>query len=132
MPDNPADHPAGSRRGRLAPGSSAPDSGEQTYPLAELGPVRVEQILSGRLAGPTDYRQDHDEWVVLLEGGAVLEVAGRRLEMGAGDWVLLPSGAPHTLVSATPGSSWLAVHVGGLGVLGGPGVPDPAPRRPGA
>ena len=54
-----------------------------------LGGVAVEQILSGTLGSPQDYDQAHDEWVVVLEGGAVLEVEGERLDLAAGDWVLL-------------------------------------------
>ena len=110
--------PPHAARGRLARGSSAPASGEETSTLAALGPVRVEQILSGRLAGPADYVQDHDEWVVLLDGAAVLDVDGQRCELEPGDWVLLPSGVPHTLVSTRPGSSWLAVHMGGTSDTG--------------
>ena len=44
--------------------------------LASTSSFTVEQILSGRLDAPQDYVQDHDEWVVVLDGGAVLEVAG--------------------------------------------------------
>ncbi len=54
----------------------APAVGEDTVVLARASGFTVEQILSGRLDGPQDYVQDHDEWVVVLDGGAVLEVAG--------------------------------------------------------
>ena len=73
--------------------------------------VVVEEILSGRLARPVDYVQEQDEWVVVLEGGAVLEVGDEHLELGAGDWVLLPAAVPHRLVETAPGTRWLAVHV---------------------
>lgn len=81
--------------------------------------VVVEQILSGRLAGPADYLQDHDEWVAVLEGSADLEVRDELLALAAGDWVLLPRGTPHRLLSTEPGTRWLAVHVGrsGAGVI---------------
>ena len=74
----------------------------------------VEQILSGLHVEPEDYLQDHDEWVTLLAGAAVLEVGGEPVELTAGDWVLLPGGVPHRLVSVEPGSNWLAVHVHAL------------------
>jgi mannose-6-phosphate isomerase-like protein (cupin superfamily) len=98
-------------RGRLSFAADGPARGERATELARMGNVVVEQILSGQLDGPVDYRQDQDEWVVVLEGGAVLEVGGERLDLGPGDWVVLPAGVPHRLVETTPGTSWLAVHV---------------------
>lgn len=73
--------------------------------------VVVEEILSGRLDGPADYIQEQDEWVVVLDGGGVLEVGDDQLHLGPGDWVLLPANVPHRLVETTPGTRWLAVHV---------------------
>lgn len=100
------------RRGRLRGGADAPDDGEQVYSLLERPGVVVEQILSGTLAAPVDYRQEHDEWVVLLEGAARLVVAGAEVELNAGEWLFLPAGVEHTLVATEPGSSWLALHLG--------------------
>ena len=71
----------------------------------------VEQILSGPGVAAEDYLQDQDEWITLLAGAAVLEVGGERVELGRGDWVLLPAGVPHRLVEVETGSNWLAVHV---------------------
>ena len=71
----------------------------------------VQQILSGRNDEPTDYVQDDDEWVVVLDGAAVLEVGGERLELGPGEWVFLPAGVPHSVVRTERGTNWLAVHV---------------------
>jgi mannose-6-phosphate isomerase-like protein (cupin superfamily) len=96
-------------RGRLAPASAAPDDGEHVRPLAQLGQVVIDQILSGRLEAPVDYLQDVDEWVTVVHGAAVLEVDGQRMELSAGDWVLLPTGTPHRLVETQPGTSWLTV-----------------------
>lgn len=98
------------RRGRLHDPTEAPGEGETAVVLAEFGNVVVEQILTGRLPGPASFDQAHDEWVVVLAGGATLEVADEALTMGPGDWVLLPAHTPHRLVRADPGTSWLAVH----------------------
>jgi cupin 2 domain-containing protein len=97
------------RRGRLRPGSSAPRDAEETLALATVGGATVEQILSGRLAAAVDYRADVDEWVLVLEGRAVLEIAGVTVELGAGDWVLIPAHTPHRLLDTGPGTSWLTV-----------------------
>jgi cupin 2 domain-containing protein len=75
-------------------------------------PLIVEQILSGHNESRTDFLQDTDEWVVVLEGAAVVEVDGERLDLAPGDWVLLPAGVPHSVVRTEIGTNWLAVHVG--------------------
>ena len=98
------------RRGRLEPGEAAPKLGERFVPLAELGGVRVEQILSGTLAEQPSFEQGHDEWVLLVEGAARLRVDGEELELRPGDWLLLPAGCPHTVLETEPGTSWLALH----------------------
>ena len=96
-------------RGRLEDASAAPSDGERFVTLAELPSLTVEQILSGRLHEPVSFLQDHDEWVVLLEGGAKLVVDEVPVELGPGDWLLLPAGCPHTLLETQPGTSWLAL-----------------------
>ena len=100
-------------QGRLAPPGDAPAVNERTIELAEASGFRVEQILSGQLDVPQDYEQDHDEWVVLLAGRAVLEVDGDAHHLDPGDWWLLPAGTPHRLVHTEPRTSWLAVRSNG-------------------
>jgi cupin 2 domain-containing protein len=99
------------RSGRLSDPLTAPRRGETTATVATTGEVRIEETLSGELAVPISYRQDHDEWVVVLAGGAELEVEGETVVLSRGEWVLLPRGVPHRLVSTVPGTHWLAVHV---------------------
>lgn len=96
--------------GRLLEAGDAPAAGERFEPLAAGRGFTVEQILSGRLAAPQDYEQDHDEWVVVLAGAAVLEVDGVAHDLAAGDWWLLPAGTRHRLVHTEPGTNWLAVR----------------------
>jgi uncharacterized cupin superfamily protein len=96
-------------RGRLRGVDTAPATGEESWRVATLAGVTVEQILSGRLAAPVDYLADDDEWVVLLAGRAVLEVTGATLELRAGDWVMLPARTPHRLLETDPGTNWLTV-----------------------
>ena len=98
-------------RGHLLDPSAAPAAGERVEELLRIGDLSVEQILSGRLEEPADYRQDEDEWVVVLAGSAALVVEGEQVAMGPGDWVLLEAGTPHRLERTEPGTSWLAVHL---------------------
>jgi len=62
--------------GRLRPAADAPSTGDWSEEIAQLGGEVVEHILSGALRSPVDHDQDHDEWVVLLNGEAPLEVGG--------------------------------------------------------
>jgi cupin 2 domain-containing protein len=96
--------------GQLANAAAAPAVGERTVPLAAADGFRVEQILSGRLDAAQDYEQDHDEWVVVLGGGAVLEIEGTAHMLEPGDWWLLPAGTRHRLARTDPGTSWLAIR----------------------
>jgi len=101
------------QRGRLRPPSDAPADGERFDPLVVVdGRAVVEQILSGRVEGPTEYLQDTDEWVALLHGAAELDVGGEAVELAPGDWVLLPASVPHRVVRVEAGTSWLAFHIG--------------------
>ena len=101
------------RRGRLRPPSEAPDNGETTDHLVTTddGRPRVEQILSGRVDTPVDYLEPRAEWVTVLAGGATVEVAGERIDLAPGDWVVLPADVPHRLTGVAEGTSWLALHL---------------------
>jgi cupin 2 domain-containing protein len=99
--------------GRLLDSAYSPSAGERFETLATMGSTTVQQILSSDTPDPTVYEQDHDEWVVVLTGSAVLEVEDRDHALGAGDWILLPAGVPHRVVRAAAGTSWLAIHVAG-------------------
>jgi cupin 2 domain-containing protein len=96
--------------GRLRPSADAPPTGERSVEIAQLGGVVVEHILSGALRAPVDYDQDHDEWVVLLNGEATLDVGGETLDLNVGDWVLLRAHVRHRLLETVRGTTWLAIH----------------------
>lgn len=101
------------RSGRLDDGGGAPAKGERFDILADLaggGPVVVELITSSDAPDTTPYVEDHDEWVVVLEGEAALEVEVTEHRLGPGDWVLLPAGTPHRVLRTAAGTRWLAVH----------------------
>jgi cupin 2 domain-containing protein len=99
------------RRERLRDPADAPATGETFHELLSARGVLIEEILSGASAEPTPYLQDHDEWVVVLAGGALLDVDGERCELEAGEWLLLPRDVAHTVIRTQPGTHWLAVHL---------------------
>jgi cupin 2 domain-containing protein len=99
------------RRGSLDPPSEAPPTGERFRELAAAAGARIEHITSSASPEPITYRQDHDEWVVVLAGGAELDVGGEPVELAPGDWVVLPAHVPHRVTRTVAGTSWLAVHL---------------------
>lgn len=77
--------------------------------------ILIERIVSSGQRSPEDfwYNQVRDEWVVLLQGQAMISWKdGRTKTLSAGDWVFIPSGEAHRVdfTSAHPPCIWLAVH----------------------
>lgn len=99
------------RRGELAPATDAPDTGERIDPLVDTDGAIIEHILSGQLTHPVEYVQDRDEWVLVLEGSAMLDIEGEPTTVSAGEWLLLPATTRHRLLRTDPGTRWLAVHL---------------------
>jgi len=82
--------------------------------LFEKAGVKVECIDSHGQASPEGfwYDQSQDEWVLLLKGSAILEIADQpQLTLKAGDHVLIPGHVRHRVASTSADALWLAVHV---------------------
>jgi len=71
----------------------------------------IERIVSSDLPEPTLYDQAQDEWVLLLQGQATLELAGETLSLAPGDHIFIPAHTPHRVLrpSRAPPGLWLAV-----------------------
>ena len=96
----------------LPPGTAEEESFE---PLLPDRGVLVERIIStGQFTSAGKWlEQDRDEWVVLLQGRASLSFAdGQRLDLSAGDHLLIAAGVRHRVeaTSRQPACIWLAVH----------------------
>jgi len=98
------------RRGSLS-ASVPPVLGEELHELVRVQNVIIEEIVSSALPDPIDYRQPHDEWVVVLEGAARLDIDGTQVALGAGEWVLISALTSHRVLETRAGTRWLAVHV---------------------
>jgi cupin 2 domain-containing protein len=101
--------------GNLFAGLCAPAAAEQVETLASGTATRVERIVSHGHASPPGfwYDQDGPEFVVLLQGEAVLGFAdGTHCRLAAGDHLTIPAGARHRVehTSSDPPAIWLAVH----------------------
>jgi len=87
--------------------------GETFEPLCAGGTFRLERIVSRGASSPPGlwYDQERPEWVALVAGHATLELeADRRLELAAGDSLLLPAGCRHRVAATSPDTIWLALH----------------------
>lgn len=97
--------------GNLYRDAALPAQGERFDTLLSHRGLVVERILSTARIASQEYVQEQDEWVVLLQGEAVLEVAGQLLPLKAGDYLFLPARTPHTVREVSEGAMWLALHL---------------------
>ncbi len=89
---------------------------ESFLTLFETAGVKIERIVSRSCASPRDfwYDQEHAEWVLVLQGEAVLEFeGGKRAIMKTGDYLLIPKNTRHRVERTSEETVWLAIHVQG-------------------
>jgi cupin 2 domain-containing protein len=99
--------------GNLYEDALPPATGERFDTLLSHRELVIERIVSTAKIVSQEYVQEQDEWVVLLQGQAVLDVAGHETPLRAGDYLFLPSRTPHTVLQVSDGAMWLAVHLHG-------------------
>jgi cupin 2 domain-containing protein len=83
--------------------------------IASSQDVMIERIISTGQTTPAGqwYDQEHDEWVILLQGEA--EIAyddDTRVKLKVGDYLMIPKHQKHRVeyTSSQPPCIWLAVH----------------------
>lgn len=90
-------------------------SGETFTTLLETKTLKLEQIVSRTDQSHEKgwYDQDQDEWVMLLQGSARLELGKRIVDLEAGDSLLIKSGVRHRLLSVDRECEtvWLALFI---------------------
>lgn len=92
----------------------AGDVNEMAAILTEVAGGRVEVIVSSGHASPEGfvYDQHEDEWVMVLQGNAIMEVEDELYELSVGDNLFLPKRTKHRIIftSSNPACLWLAVY----------------------
>jgi cupin 2 domain-containing protein len=88
-------------------------AGERVETLLHCRNLVIERIVSVPGVTSPPYDQDQDEWVLLLQGSARLELEGRTLQLRAGDALFIPAHARHRVIdtASQPPCIWLAVHL---------------------
>lgn len=99
------------RTGNLFVDALPPLEGERTETLLTQRNLVIERTVSSADVTPHEYVQSQDEWVVLLRGNAILNVAGEIVELNAGDYLFLLAGLPHRIQHVSEGALWLAVNL---------------------
>lgn len=97
--------------GNLHADAAPPEQGERFDVLLSHKGLVIERIVSTSKIASQPYVQEQDEWVVLLQGGATLQVAGEQVALNDGDYLFLPAHTPHTVLAVSDGAMWLAVHL---------------------
>ena len=83
--------------------------------LVKTENIRIERIISDGHHSPADfyYEQDNNEFVIVLQGEAVLEFLeeNKTITLKTGDYINILSGVKHRVVSTTTKGKtvWLAI-----------------------
>jgi cupin 2 domain-containing protein len=80
--------------------------------------VRIERIISTGHTSPPGYWYDQKEheWVIVLQGHAILEIENETRSLNPGDCVLIPAHQKHRVSATSPTEPtvWLAVFFSGV------------------
>ncbi len=73
--------------------------------------VEIKTIISNTLSTPQTFTQECDEWVVVLQGCAKIEMDGIVHKLKKGDSLFIPSKKEHTLLKTKKIVIWLAIYI---------------------
>ncbi len=90
---------------------ATPEKGEIFTTLLKHKNIQIARIVSSDSVEEETYIQDEDEWVVVLEGEAMLHIEEEQKKLLKGDILFIPAKTPHTVLSTQKGTLWLAIHI---------------------
>ncbi|GHT43918.1 hypothetical protein FACS189454_00020 [Planctomycetales bacterium] len=75
--------------------------------------VRIERIISTGHSSPPDfwYDQDENEWVIILQGSAVLEFENETRNLVSGNYVLIPAHQKHRVQSTSSSEPTICLSI---------------------
>jgi cupin 2 domain-containing protein len=71
--------------------------------------IKIESIRSWLKTPGEVYNQDQDEWVILLEGEAKLEIDNIMVNLQRGDYLFIPKHTLHRVHSTAKNTLWIGV-----------------------
>ena len=78
--------------------------------LFENRDIKITRIVSSKIENKKEFLQEENEWVIVLEGEAVLEMNKNIYHLKKGDFIFIKANTPHKLLKTKEGTLWLAVH----------------------
>jgi len=88
-----------------------PQSGETFTTLLAHKNIKINRIVSSDDLDETEYIQEEDEWLVLIEGEATLLLDQAIKTLTKGESLFIPSKTRHRVLSTKHGTIWLTVHI---------------------
>jgi cupin 2 domain-containing protein len=90
---------------------TTPQTGETFTTLLEHKNIKINRIVSSDHVEETEYIQEEDEWLVVLEGKATLLLKDEKKTLIKGESLFIPSKTPHRVLSTQNSTVWLTVHI---------------------
>jgi len=87
-----------------------PSIGEDFTTLFENKNIKIVRIVSSDKLEVVEYCQEEEEFVILLEGSAQLDVEGRVVTLNRGDTLYIPAKSKHKVLATDKGTLWIAIH----------------------
>lgn len=87
-----------------------PQVDESFETLFEGKDIKIVKIVSSNKLEPKEYCQEENEFVILLEGSATLEIDGKIKNLNRGDTLFIPAKTPHKVLKTSNGALWIAIH----------------------
>jgi len=87
-----------------------PTIGEEFTTLLEKENIKIVRIVSSDKLEAKEYCQEENEFVILLEGKATLDIKGKRIKLSRGDTLFIPARTEHKILATKKGTLWLAIY----------------------
>ncbi len=73
--------------------------------------VTIERIVSKSFKNGSWMVQQHDEWVLLIQGDALMEFNDRNVSLKQGEYLFIKAHEAHRVLETSQSAIWLAVHI---------------------
>ena len=91
--------------------SKLEDHEETFQKLLSHNNVTIERIVSKSFKNGSWMVQQHDEWVLLIQGEALMEFNDRNISLKQGEHLFIKAHEAHRVLETSEVAIWLAVHI---------------------